>query len=128
MTDTVAHTAVRPALAFIPDLIARVLPASLISLIIRVAIAAVFFLSGRTKDKNIGYIAEYLTNIGVDLREVRVVPDISEEIVAALNAPTRPSLRGDHAPSDDALNARVLALGAHLLALGDAHIGAETQP
>ena len=28
-------------------------------------------LSGRTKDKNIGYIAEYLTNIGVDLREVR---------------------------------------------------------
>jgi molybdenum cofactor synthesis domain-containing protein len=43
-------------------------------------------LSGRTKDKNIGYIAEYLTNIGVDLREVRVVPDVEEEIVAALNA------------------------------------------
>ena len=32
-------------------------------------------LSGRTKDKNIGYIAEYLTNIGIDMREVRVVPD-----------------------------------------------------
>jgi len=43
-------------------------------------------LSGRTKDKNIGYIAEYLTAIGVDLREVRVVPDDEEEIVAALNA------------------------------------------
>jgi molybdenum cofactor synthesis domain-containing protein len=43
-------------------------------------------LSGRTKDKNIGYIAEYLTNIGVELREVRVVPDVSDEIVAALNA------------------------------------------
>ncbi|POR54074.1 competence/damage-inducible protein A [Bosea psychrotolerans] len=43
-------------------------------------------LSGRTKDKNIGYIAEYLTNIGIDLREVRVVPDIQEEIVQALNA------------------------------------------
>jgi len=43
-------------------------------------------LSGRTKDKNIGHIAEYLTNIGVDLREVRVVPDIEEEIVSALNA------------------------------------------
>jgi molybdenum cofactor synthesis domain-containing protein len=43
-------------------------------------------LSGRTKDKNIGYIAEYLTNIGVELREVRVVPDVEEEIVAALNA------------------------------------------
>ena len=43
-------------------------------------------LSGRTKDKNIGYIAEYLTNIGIDLREVRVVPDVEEEIVAAVNA------------------------------------------
>jgi molybdenum cofactor synthesis domain-containing protein len=43
-------------------------------------------LSGRTKDKNIGYIAEYLANIGVDLKEVRVVPDEEEEIVAALNA------------------------------------------
>ncbi len=43
-------------------------------------------LSGRTKDKNIGYIAEYLTNIGVDLREVRIVADEEEAIVAALNA------------------------------------------
>jgi molybdenum cofactor synthesis domain-containing protein len=43
-------------------------------------------LSGRTKDKNIGYIAEYLTNLGIDLSQVRVVPDIEEEIVAALNA------------------------------------------
>jgi molybdenum cofactor synthesis domain-containing protein len=43
-------------------------------------------LSGRTKDKNIGYIAEYLTNLGVDLREVRVVPDVEAEIVEALNA------------------------------------------
>eukprot|EP01037_Dinobryon_pediforme_P015297 gene15297-15439_t len=43
-------------------------------------------LSGRTKDKNIGYIAEYCTNIGIDLKEVRVVPDDEVEIVAALNA------------------------------------------
>ena len=43
-------------------------------------------LSGRTKDKNIGHIAEYLTAIGIDLREVRVVPDIEAEIVAAVNA------------------------------------------
>jgi molybdenum cofactor synthesis domain-containing protein len=43
-------------------------------------------LSGRTKDKNIGYIAEYLTGMGIDLREVRVVPDIEDEIVAAVNA------------------------------------------
>jgi len=43
-------------------------------------------LSGRTKDKNIGFIAEYLTGIGIDLKEVRVVPDEEPEIVAALNA------------------------------------------
>jgi molybdenum cofactor synthesis domain-containing protein len=43
-------------------------------------------LSGRTKDKNIGFIAEYLTAIGIDLKEVRVVPDDEAEIVAALNA------------------------------------------
>jgi len=43
-------------------------------------------LSGRTKDKNIGYIAEYLTNIGVDLKEVRVVADDEGAIIEALNA------------------------------------------
>ena len=43
-------------------------------------------LSGRTKDRNLGYIAEYCTNIGIELREARVVPDVQEEIVEALNA------------------------------------------
>ena len=43
-------------------------------------------LSGRTKDKNIGWIAEYLTAMGIDLEEVRIVPDVEAEIVAALNA------------------------------------------
>src|SRR3954454_25118042 len=43
-------------------------------------------LSGRTKDKNIGFIAEYLTNIGIDLKEVRVVADEEAEIIAALDA------------------------------------------
>ena len=43
-------------------------------------------LSGRTKDKNIGYIAEYLTALGIDLKEVRVVADEEAEIVAAVNA------------------------------------------
>jgi len=43
-------------------------------------------LSGRTKDKNIGFIAEYLTAVGIDLKEVRVVADEEEAIVAALNA------------------------------------------
>jgi molybdenum cofactor synthesis domain-containing protein len=43
-------------------------------------------LSGRTKDKNVGYIAEFLTNIGIDLKEVRIVPDEEPEIVTAVNA------------------------------------------
>ncbi|MGA9850900.1 MAG: molybdopterin-binding protein [Roseiarcus sp.] len=43
-------------------------------------------LSGRTKDRNIGYIAEYLARLGVDVREARVVPDVEDEIVAALDA------------------------------------------
>ena len=43
-------------------------------------------LSGRTKDKNIGYIAEYLTAVGIDLMEVRVVADDEDAIVGALNA------------------------------------------
>ena len=42
-------------------------------------------LSGRTKDRNIGYIADYLTAIGIDLREVRVVADDAAAIVDALN-------------------------------------------
>jgi molybdenum cofactor synthesis domain-containing protein len=43
-------------------------------------------LSGRTKDKNIGYIAEYLTAIGIDLKEVRVVADEEPAIVEAINS------------------------------------------
>ena len=43
-------------------------------------------LSGRTKDKNIGFVADYLTAIGIDLKEVRIVPDETDEIVAAINA------------------------------------------
>ena len=43
-------------------------------------------LSGRTKDKNIGYVAEYLTALGIDLKEVRVVGDDEAAIVAAVNA------------------------------------------
>lgn len=43
-------------------------------------------LSGRTQDANIGYIAAYLTRIGIQMREVRVVPDVEAEIVAAVNA------------------------------------------
>ena len=43
-------------------------------------------LSGRTKDRNIGHLADIMTAIGVDLKEVRIVPDEEDEIVAAINA------------------------------------------
>ncbi|MEW9838477.1 competence/damage-inducible protein A [Mesorhizobium marinum] len=43
-------------------------------------------LSGRTKDRNIGHLADMMTAIGVDLKEVRVVADDEDDIVAAVNA------------------------------------------
>jgi len=43
-------------------------------------------LSGRTEDTNTAYIAKFLGALGIDLAEARVVPDVREEIVAALNA------------------------------------------
>ncbi|WP_075215709.1 competence/damage-inducible protein A [Mongoliimonas terrestris] len=42
-------------------------------------------LSGRTRDTNSGTIAAYLTSVGIDLREVRVVPDDQDMIVEAVN-------------------------------------------
>ncbi len=43
-------------------------------------------LSGRTKDKNIGIVADFLAGRGIELREVRVMPDDIAAIVAALDA------------------------------------------
>ncbi len=43
-------------------------------------------LSGRTRDENISHIARYLNDIGIALREVRVVADLDAEIIAAVNA------------------------------------------
>jgi molybdenum cofactor synthesis domain-containing protein len=43
-------------------------------------------LSGRTQDKNVAQIATWLDAQGIRLREVRVVPDVEDEIIAALNA------------------------------------------
>jgi molybdenum cofactor synthesis domain-containing protein len=43
-------------------------------------------LSGRTKDKNIGYVADHLTAIGIQLKQVRIVPDEEAEIIEAVNA------------------------------------------
>jgi molybdenum cofactor synthesis domain-containing protein len=42
-------------------------------------------LSGRTQDANLAYIAKGLGGVGVRLREVRVIPDIAETIIATVN-------------------------------------------
>jgi molybdenum cofactor synthesis domain-containing protein len=42
-------------------------------------------LSGRTKDANINYLATRLGEIGIPLREVRIIPDVRETIIATLN-------------------------------------------
>ncbi len=43
-------------------------------------------LSGRTEDKNIAQVARWLNGEGIRLAEVRVVADVQERIVAAVNA------------------------------------------
>ena len=42
-------------------------------------------LSGRTQDTNLRDISQFLGGLGVDVAEARVVADVMEEIVAALN-------------------------------------------
>ena len=43
-------------------------------------------LSGRTKDVNIGATADFCTDLGIELKEVRVVSDETDDIVDAVNA------------------------------------------
>jgi molybdenum cofactor synthesis domain-containing protein len=42
-------------------------------------------LSGRTRDANIQFLATRLGQVGIPLREVRVIPDVRETIVATVN-------------------------------------------
>ncbi len=48
-------------------------------------------LSGRTRDANMHHLAQELTKVGINLREVRIVSDDSDAIVATLN-----DLRASH--------------------------------
>jgi molybdenum cofactor synthesis domain-containing protein len=43
-------------------------------------------LSGRTQDRNVAQVATWLNDQGIRLAEVRVVPDVTERIVEAVNA------------------------------------------
>jgi molybdenum cofactor synthesis domain-containing protein len=42
-------------------------------------------LSGRTRDANIQFLATGLGNLGIPLREVRVIPDVAETIITTVN-------------------------------------------
>ncbi len=42
-------------------------------------------LSGRTQDKNLNFLAQELVEMGIALKEVRVVPDDESEIILAVN-------------------------------------------
>ena len=48
-------------------------------------------LSGRTEDKNLAYLAQWLGKLGIHLSEVRVVLDDESDIIEAVN-----SLRKKH--------------------------------
>ena len=43
-------------------------------------------LSGRTQDANLAFLAQELNEVGIQLREVRIVPDAEADIVEAVNA------------------------------------------
>lgn len=43
-------------------------------------------LSGRTQDKNLGYLASWLNEAGIQMAEARVVPDEPADIIEAVNA------------------------------------------
>lgn len=43
-------------------------------------------LSGRTRDANLQFLATRLGEIGIPLREVRVIPDVEDTIIATVNA------------------------------------------
>jgi len=42
-------------------------------------------LSGRTKDTNTSTLAVWLNSIGIEVREVRVIPDIEKTIIGTVN-------------------------------------------
>lgn len=77
MTDTAAQaksTNILPALAAIPRLIERLIPVAALSLIVRVAIAAVFFLSGRTKVEGILTITDSTYSLFATEYQVPLIP------------------------------------------------------
>lgn len=71
-------------------------------------------LSGRTKDANVAHLASRLTALGIDLREVRIVSDDQDAIVAAVRAlsgaVTHVFTSGGIGPTHDDITADCVAL------------------
>ena len=70
-------------------------------------------LSGRTQDTNLAYIGRRLNELGLELREVRVVPDVEADIVKAVNecrtAYDYVFTTGGIGPTHDDITARCIA-------------------
>ncbi|NND20081.1 MAG: competence/damage-inducible protein A, partial [Silicimonas sp.] len=83
-------------------------------------------LSGRTRDANMHYLAGQLTDVGIDLREVRIVSDDREAIIAAVQALaqayTHVFTSGGIGPTHDDITADCIAaaFGAHIDVRDDA--------
>lgn len=70
-------------------------------------------LSGRTQDVNINFLARRLGQIGIPLREVRVIPDVAETIIRTVNevraAFTYVFTTGGIGPTHDDITAECIA-------------------
>lgn len=70
-------------------------------------------LSGRTTEKNVPYLAEKLNDVGIQIAHVRIIPDIEEEIVNAVNDLRRKYsyvfTTGGIGPTHDDITARAIA-------------------
>lgn len=84
-------------------------------------------LSGRTQDTNTSWIAERLTAMGIVLHQVRVVPDIEDDIIDAVRA-LKPKVdyvftTGGIGPTHDDITADAMAkaFGVSLLLHPEAH-------
>jgi molybdenum cofactor synthesis domain-containing protein len=70
-------------------------------------------LSGRVQDENVGFLAKGLNDIGIRLKEVRVIPDDAGVIVATVNAVRRQFdyvfTTGGIGPTHDDITAQCIA-------------------
>lgn len=70
-------------------------------------------LSGRTQDKNLAYAAAKLNEFGIQMREVRIIPDVEQTIIATVNELRREChyvfTTGGIGPTHDDITAEAIA-------------------